>query len=90
MAIVFINLARGYILSWVEQWVGNTIVLDVRFGPLFVRDNPVFENKSPLKSTISQSAFRAFADAVLGLRYLGVRLATGQAGDVPIRRIGAL
>ena len=65
-------------------------MLDVRFGPLFVRDNPVFENKSPLKSAKSQSAFRAFADAVLGLRFLGVRLATGQAGDVPIRRIDAL
>ena len=65
-------------------------MLDVRFGPLFVRDNPVFENKSPLKSSISQIAFRAFADAALGLRFLGVRLATGRAGDVPIRRIGAL
>ena len=60
-------------------------MFDVRFGPLFVRDNPVFENKSPLKSTISQTAFRAFADAVLDLRFLGVRLATGRARDVPIR-----
>jgi len=58
-------------------------LLDVRSGPLFVRDNPVFENKSPLKSSTSRTALPAFANAVLGLSFLGARPAAGRAGGLP-------
>jgi hypothetical protein len=70
--------------------IGTTIGLDVRFGPLFVQDNPGFENKSPVKSIIGQTDLPAFANAVLGLRFPEERVATSRAGDIPIRRIGAL
>jgi len=41
--------SAGRIINWVEQWTGTTILYGVRFGPVFVWDNPFGEIKSPLK-----------------------------------------
>src|SRR5215510_14583827 len=59
MAIVFISRLRWLHLNRVDQEVRTTMVRHVRFGPLFVWHNPVAENKSPLRSTTSQTSFPA-------------------------------
>ena len=79
MAIVFISPSRQLNLNWVEQWAETTIVHDVRFGPLFVWDNPVGENKSPLKSTASQTTYAASQ-----VQYSGPAL----RGSAPCRTLG--
>jgi len=51
------------------------MVRHVRFGPLFVWHNPVGENKSPLKSTTSETSFPASQIPYSALRFVGVRFA---------------
>jgi hypothetical protein len=70
MAIVFISPSRQLHFNWVEQWAETTIVHDVRFGPLFVWDNPVGENKSPLKIYCKPDHLSSFANAVFWLAFL--------------------